>query len=160
MNDQPLKSIIYGLSTASFVVILDQLIKVSIRSSVAIGEQIHLAPGLDLTYTRNTGIAFGILAGSGTLIVVVGLIALVGLAIYLALRSSSVIAWISFGLLLGGAISNLADRVAYGAVTDYIDPVLWPAFNLADVAIVIGVFGVLIEGMQPKEPGLGDGDGR
>ncbi len=152
------RSLIYSLATASLVVIADQLIKASVKSTVDLGEQIYLAPGLELVHTRNSGIAFGLLSGRGMVIVVVGLIALIGLAIYLAVRSSSRIAWISFGLLLGGAVSNLEDRVAYGAVTDYIDPVLWPAFNLADVAIVIGVFGVLLEAMQQKDPRLGDGD--
>ena len=59
-------------------------------------------------------------------------------------------AWVSFGLLVDGAASNIADRIFSGAVTDYIDPSFWPAFNLADVAIVVGVFGLLADALQQE----------
>lgn len=141
---------VYATAAACLIVVSDQLIKATIRSTLVQGERIFLAPGLDLVYARNSGIAFGILAGKGTVIIATGLVALIGMAIYLVVKSSSLFAWVSFGLLLGGAVSNLIDRVAGGAVTDYIDPVLWPAFNLADMAIVVGVLGVLVEAVQPK----------
>ncbi len=83
MSEGSVKPYVYSLLAASLVVVADQLIKASVRSTVTLGEQIYLAPGLELVYTRNSGIAFGILAGSGTVIIFIGLVALVGLAIYL-----------------------------------------------------------------------------
>lgn len=151
MSRMTSRVVLYASIAACFIVISDQLVKATIRSSLDQGERIFLTPGLDLVYARNSGIAFGILAGKGTIIIATGLVALIGMAIYLAAKSSSLFAWISFGLLLGGALSNLIDRIFSGAVTDYIDPVLWPAFNLADIAIVIGVLGVLFEAIQPED---------
>jgi signal peptidase II len=64
------------------------------------------------------------------------------------MRSRTAYLWLPVGMLLGGALGNLLDRVRDGAVTDFIDPVLWPAFNVADTCIVLGVLGLLwvIEG--------------
>ena len=138
------------------IVVLDQLIKTTVRSDMYLGEKITLAPGLELVYARNSGIAFGFLSGKGAMFITVGLAALIGLAVYLAIKSSSTLAWVSFGLLLGGAASNIADRIFSGAVTDYIDPSFWPAFNLADVAIVVGVFGLMAEVLQHERSNGGN----
>ncbi len=134
------------------IVVIDQMIKATVRADMSLGERISLMPGLELVYTRNSGIAFGFLSGKAAIFITVGLAALIGLAVYLALRSSSTLSWVSFGLLVGGATSNIADRISSGAVTDYIDPSLWPAFNLADAAIVVGVFGLLADVLQPEDP--------
>ena len=62
---------------------------------------------------------------------------------YFALNSTVPFLWLPVGLILGGALGNLADRARDGAVIDFIDPIAWPAFNLADAAIVVGVLGLL-----------------
>ena len=72
---------------------------------------------------------------------------------YFALHRDMPLLWLPVGLLLGGALGNLADRAREGAVIDFIDPVAWPAFNVADTCIVVGVFLLLwtVEG-SPKRP--------
>ena len=71
---------------------------------------------------------------------------------YFALHRDQPWLWLPVGLLLGGALGNLADRAREGAVIDFIDPVAWPAFNLADACIVVGVFALLyvVEGRQRR----------
>jgi len=69
--------------------------------------------------------------------------ALVLLVVYFALNARRPLLWVPVGMLLGGALGNLIDRIREGAVIDFIDPVAWPAFNLADAAIVIGVLGLV-----------------
>jgi signal peptidase II len=70
---------------------------------------------------------------------VVAAVALALLLAWVALRPSAPWMWLAAGLLAGGALGNVVDRVRDGAVTDFLDPPLWPAFNVADVAITIGV---------------------
>ena len=126
-------------ATAATVVALDQATKQVITHSLERGEDVNVFFGLDLTNTRNTGVAFGALEGSG--LAVGALIALV-LAVllgYFARNAGRAWLWLPVGMLLGGAVGNLIDRVIEGAVIDFIDPVAWPAFNLADTSIVVGV---------------------
>ena len=108
------------------------------------GESDNVFFGLDLTNVRNTGVAFGALAGGGGWSwSLIG--ARAGRAARLlrhATRQRRGCGCRS-GMLLGGALGNLADRARDGAVIDFIDPSCWPAFNLADVAIVVGVLGLL-----------------
>jgi signal peptidase II len=113
------------------------------RIVVARGDQVNVFLGLDLTNTRNTGVAFGALEGGG---VVVGILIGLSLALlvgYFALHRGMPWLWLPVGMLVGGALGNLADRVREGAVIDFIDPVAWPAFNLADTCIVLGVLALL-----------------
>jgi signal peptidase II len=97
--------------------------------------------GIDLNYVRNTGVAFGAFAGGGAIVWVLTAVAVVGLIGYFALRADRPWLWLPVGAIAGGALGNLADRARDGAVVDFIDPVAWPAFNLADVAIVVGILG-------------------
>src|SRR3954469_11638489 len=132
-----------ALATVGVVVVLDQMTKAWVRASVAPQEKINVFFGIDITRVKNTGVAFGALSGSGTLVFVAVLIAMVGLLAYFAAHSTARGLWLPVGMVFGGALGNLADRVRIDGVTDFIDPVLWPAFNVADICIVIGVFGVL-----------------
>lgn len=122
---------------------VDQASKALVVASVERGETVNVFLGLDITNVRNTGIAFGAFAGAGAEIVVVSSLALVALLAYFAFNASARWLWLPVGLVLGGAVANLVDRARIGAVVDFIDPVAWPAFNLADTAIVIGVLGLL-----------------
>ncbi len=130
-------------ATVAVVMALDQGSKALVVSSLARGESVDVFFGLELTNTRNTGVAFGALEGSGTIVGVLIGLALVLLVGYFAVNAERPWLWLPVGLLLGGALGNLVDRAREGAVIDFIDPVAWPAFNLADSAIVVGVAGLL-----------------
>jgi signal peptidase II len=138
---------------AGVVIVLDQATKQLVVDSVQRGSKTNIFLGLDLTYVRNKGVAFGALGGGGTLVTSLTLAAVALLAIYFAFHTSMPYLWLPFGAVAGGAIGNLADRVRDGAVVDFIDPIFWPAFNLADVAIVLGIFGLLyvIEGPRLRQ---------
>lgn len=124
---------------AAVVLICDQVTKTIAEERIAIGEQIELLGPLELTLTHNTGVAFGLAGGAGAPLVFVTLIAL-GAVVYLFSRNPArPWMWLAIGLLAGGALGNLVDRVRLGKVTDFIDLPPWPPFNLADVGITVGV---------------------
>jgi signal peptidase II len=132
-----------ALATAGVVVALDQLTKAWVLATVAPHEKINVFFGIDITRVRNTGVAFGALSGRGTLVLVAVLAAMAGLLVYFARHLGNAWLWLPVGMVFGGAFGNLADRARIQGVTDFIDPVLWPAFNVADMCIVLGVLGVL-----------------
>ncbi len=132
-----------AVSVVGLTVLVDQATKAIAVGSLDRGEEVNVFLGLDMTYVRNEGVAFGALSDGGPLLVVVIGIALTGLVAFFALNSTVRLLWLPVGLILGGALGNLADRAREGAVVDFIDPIAWPAFNLADAAIVIGVLGLL-----------------
>lgn len=118
---------------------LDQLTKALVRGGIEPGGRVDLLPGVDLVRVANRGIAFGLLDDAGSLVLVLAAVAFAGLlAVFLAASDRRGL-WLPIGLLAGGAVGNLIDRVHEGAVTDFIDIGPWPAFNLADVEITLGV---------------------
>lgn len=129
-----------AVATAGVVVALDQATKQLANSSVERGESVRVFPGLEISNTRNTGVAFGVFEGGGLIVGVLIGAALVLLIGYFLRHSEVPLLWLPVGMLLGGALGNLADRARDGAVIDFIDPVAWPAFNVADSCIVVGVF--------------------
>jgi signal peptidase II len=130
-------------ATAGLVVAVDQVTKQLVVSKIDRGDSVNVFFGLDLTNTRNTGVAFGALEGAGLVVaILIGLSLALLVAYFLANRGMPWL-WLPVGLLLGGALGNLADRAREGAVIDFIDPVGWPAFNVADSCIVIGVLALL-----------------
>jgi signal peptidase II len=131
-----------GLLMAA-VLILDQLTKHTLAANIASGETKKFLPGINLVHVRNTGVAFGIFSGGGAAVVIFTAAALSLLLVYFARRPSRPWLWIPTGLLVGGAIGNLIDRLASGAVTDFIKLPLWPAFNVADMAITFGILALL-----------------
>jgi signal peptidase II len=132
-----------ALATVGAVVVVDQMTKAWVRASVEPHEKINVFFGIDITLVKNTGVAFGALSGSGTLVFVAVLVAMAGLLAYFAGHIRDPGLWLPVAMVFGGALGNLADRVRMDGVTDFIDPVLWPAFNVADICIVVGVLGVL-----------------
>ena len=145
-----------AIATAGVVVALDQGTKQLVVANIERGEQVDIFFGLDLTNTRNTGVAFGAFEGAGLLVAILIGLSLALLVGYFALHRDMPLLWLPVGLLLGGALGNLADRTRDGAVIDFIDPVAWPAFNPADACIVIGVAMLLwvVEG-RPKRANAG-----
>ncbi len=125
------------------VLVLDRITKSAVVSGIAIGDVHKFLPGVQLVHVRNAGVAFGFLSGGGAPVLVVTLLALSALLVYFALRPQRAGLWLPTGLLLGGAVGNLIDRVASGSVTDFIKLPLWPAFNVADTAITFGVLALL-----------------
>jgi signal peptidase II len=121
------------------VVGLDQLTKHTIGTWIRPGQVRHVIPGLKLVYERNTGVAFSFLAGTGALVYVVTGIVLVALVSFMLMRPGRGLLWLPTGMLVGGAMGNLIDRVARGAVIDFIKLPHWPAFNVADMSITFGV---------------------
>ena len=140
-------------ATLAMVMVTDQATKQAANSALDRGESANVFLGLDLTNTRNRGVAFGALEDSGALVGTLIGVALVLLLAYFALHAAQPWLWLPVGMLLGGALGNLADRAREGAVIDFIDPVGWPAFNVADAAIVVGVLALLyvVEGAPGRE---------
>lgn len=153
------------LGVAAAVVILDQLTKLWIMTSFDLHEQQTVIPGFfNLVYVTNTGAAFGFLAGEKTWLrqvffITVSVAALV--VIFLAynhLKKQAGIFAYALGLIAGGAVGNLIDRLRFGSVVDFLDFYVgsyhWPAFNAADSAITVGVglflLGTLLQHLQDK----------
>ncbi len=139
-----------ALLVAGGVVILDQLTKVLVDASLPLYHSVVIIPNyVQLTHIRNTGAAFGFLAGSQSALRMVFFLLVSGVAIacvcYLlkSLRPGQKLLTVSLSLILGGAVGNLIDRLRLGEVIDFIDlhwhDLHWPAFNVADSAITIGV---------------------
>jgi len=131
------------LGAVAVVIGLDQLTKQIALASVDRGDSVNVFLGLDITNTRNSGVAFGALQDSGAVVGVLIGLALVALVGFFAAHAARPWLWLPAGLLLGGAVGNLIDRVREGSVIDFIDPIGWPAFNLADSCIVVGVLALL-----------------
>jgi signal peptidase II len=127
----------------ALVVGLDQLTKRTVAAGIAADEQRKFLPLVKLVHVRNKGVAFGVFSSGGPLVLAFTIVALLALAGYLALRPTRPWLWLPTGLLIGGAIGNLVDRLVSGAVTDFIKLPLWPAFNVADIAITFGVLALL-----------------
>ncbi|MBI4332490.1 MAG: signal peptidase II [Chloroflexi bacterium] len=124
---------------ALMVVIADQATKLLITSNLIPGQSIPVGL-VAITYVRNSGAAFGVLANQNMLIIFAVLVGVAAIILYYAyppFQSS----WtrVSLGLLLGGAIGNLIDRLRFGFVVDFIDLRVWPVFNVADSAITTGI---------------------
>jgi len=139
-------------ATAGLVVALDQATKQLAATNIAPNDQVAVIAGLDLTNTRNTGVAFGALEGGGVVVAVLIAVSLALLLAYFVANRDRPWLWLPVGMLLGGALGNLADRAREGAVIDFIDPVAWPAFNVADSCIVVGVLVLLwvVERSPPR----------
>ena len=131
--------------TALLVVTADQLSKIWIRSHLAVGQSLPETGWLRLTHVRNTGAVFGLFQDQSLPLTVV---AILGIAVLLAYALLSyrrfpfldnTLGKVALGLVLGGTVGNLIDRLRFGYITDFIDVGFWPAFNVADSAIVVGV---------------------
>lgn len=147
------RHLVWALLLAAGVVILDQAAKALVTGSVAKGELIQLPGPVDLTLAHNDGVAFGLAGGGGILVILLASLALIALGAFIASAPESNLTWISGGLIFGGAVGNLIDRIRLGHVTDFILLPHWPAFNLADCAVTAGVILlalVLIRGESPS----------
>ena len=139
MNRPPTRAWVYAGVLAALIVALDQVAKAIIEDRLVPGEDVDVAGPVGLTLSHNKGVAFGLAGGGGVLLLAFTLGAL-ALIVYLFAREPRRPGmWVAVGLLAGGAIGNLTDRIRAGAVTDFIAVGSWPPFNVADVAITLGV---------------------
>jgi len=136
------------LVVAGAAVVADQVTKQVVGRTLPLGDSVDIIGPFSIRHVQNSGIAFGLFASRTAL--VVGITAVtVGLMLWFFARSGRrhPVLPVALGLVLGGSIANLIDRVRLGHVTDFLNLVLWPAFNLADTFIVVGVailFGTLV----------------
>jgi signal peptidase II len=128
-----------AIATCAAVLVADQATKQIAITELAGDAPVDLPLGFEFDYITNTGIAFGLFGGGEALVIAITLVALSLLFVWFARDPGRPGLWPAVGLLAGGALGNLADRVRDGAVVDFIDPPRWPAFNLADLAITLGV---------------------
>jgi signal peptidase II len=135
------------------VVGLDQLTKHTLAAGIRPGETKKFLPAINLVHVRNTGVAFGVLSGGGAVVLVFTVIALLALVSFLAVRPERPWLWLPTGMLVGGALGNLIDRITSGSVIDFIKLPAWPAFNVADMSITFGVIALVLV----LEFGRGDG---
>ncbi|MDI1275902.1 MULTISPECIES: signal peptidase II [Methylobacter] len=146
--------------------VLDQGSKLAIAGSMKLYESIQIMPFFKLTYVHNTGAAFSFLSEAGGwqrwFFAGLALVISVVIAVWLTrLKKHETLLAVALALVLGGAVGNLIDRLAYGYVIDFLDVYYeswhWPAFNIADSAITLGVVLMLAESfglVHPKEPDL------
>jgi signal peptidase II len=139
------------------VFLADQAAKAAIEAHLVPGEQVEVLGPLGLTLSHNRGVAFGLAGGAGGGLVLTALAALVVVGYLFARDPRRRGMWVAVGLVAGGALGNLADRIRADAVTDYIDIGSWPAFNLADIAISAGVILLVLLYLRDAEAGTGDG---
>jgi signal peptidase II len=138
-------------------VLADQLTKHVVASQLWLDENVKVLGPFSIHHVQNSGIAFGLFAQATGVVIVLTLVA-VGWMIVYFLRSGArhPLLPVAVGLLIGGSVSNLADRIRLGHVTDFLDLRYWPAFNLADSFIVIGVailLGALVSADRaPRRP--------
>jgi signal peptidase II len=123
----------------------DQLTKAIVTNRLEFGDAVHVVGPFSIDHVTNSGIAFGLFASATPIVILLTAIA-VAWMLYFFARSGSrhPVLPVALGLVIGGSVSNLVDRVRLGHVTDFIDLKYWPAFNLADSFIVVGVAALLL----------------
>jgi signal peptidase II len=131
--------------------VADQVTKHIVASNLSLGEGLHVVGPFSIRHVQNSGIAFGLFSNATAAVIIVTAIAVAWMLVYFA-RSGGrhPVLPVALGLVIGGSVSNLADRVRLGFVTDFLDFRYWPAFNLADSFIVIGV-GILLAALLLAE---------
>jgi len=134
------------LFIAGIVFFIDQLTKLFIRQNFQIGESIPVVNNFfHITRVQNRGAAFGLMPEQHLLLILVALFVVVFLALYFWRKQpKGILMRISLGTILGGAVGNLTDRLFIGNVTDFLDFCIWPVFNIADSAIVVGIVLILV----------------
>lgn len=156
------------LATALVITVLDQVVKRVVVNVLRMGESVDVAGAfVRLTRTSNTGAAFGLFRGRSNWFIAISLIAsVIIVALSRKIVEAGRVERVAFSLILGGTVGNLIDRIRLGAVVDFIDVgaggFRWPAFNVADSAITIGVTLLAVSilflnGMRPA-PGTEAGD--
>lgn len=151
-----------GLASVALATLLaDQVTKQIVSDHLALGEAVQVLGPFSIHHVQNSGIAFGLFASATAVVIVLTGLAVGWMLLFFA-RSGArhPILPAALGLVIGGSVSNLIDRVRIGHVTDFLDFRYWPAFNLADTFIVIGVailfLALLLTDREPRRPHVTD----
>ena len=133
------------LAVAFAAILADQITKGIVASQLELGDSVHLLGPLSIRHVRNPGIAFGLFSSWAAAVTILTACAIAWMVFYFA-RSGArhPVLPVALGLLIGGSLANLIDRIRLGHVTDFLDLRFWPAFNLADTFIVAGVAILLV----------------
>lgn len=135
-----------GVVMAVVVLFIDQVAKYTVGASLEIGESWPAYGHLRLTHVTNSGNTLDLFSGHSVALIAVSAAGVALLfALYWPRPKTGVIAQLAFGLMLAGVTGNLADRVILGHVTDFIDLMRWFVFNVADVAILVGLLGFMLD---------------
>ena len=139
------------LGIGIIIFLVDQLVKHLVVSGMHLGESIPVVKGIfHITYVLNPGAAFGMLEHQRWVFILVAVAVVLAAGIfYSRLKKESILLQTGAGLLLGGAVGNLVDRIQTGLVVDFLDFRVWPVFNIADIAICVGA-GILILDMWQR----------
>ena len=134
------------LSTPLLIVFLDQLTKFLIKQNFQLNKSVPVIKNiLYFTYVTNTGSAFGLFKGINPIFMIFSIIVIISIFYFMnQIKQKERLLQFSVGLLLGGTIGNLIDRMLYGAVTDFIDFRIWPVFNIADSAVTISIILLIV----------------
>jgi len=142
---------------AALVFVVDQASKYWVTSALNTFQSVPVIPGvLHLTRTHNTGIAFGLMDGKGWITIPLSLLVMGGIVVYLRRAQPSRFVQVMLGLLFGGAAGNLIDRLRYGYVVDMFDLLVWPVFNVADIAITVALLGLVLLQFIGAHPAPGE----
>ena len=136
---RPIRELIFPL-VALLVIAIDQVSKFFIKANMTWGQSIPDEGFFRITYSTNEGMVFGLFANQTFLITLTAIVGIAAIIIYSRYTMfNHVLVRVALGLMLGGSVGNLIDRIRLGEVTDFIDVGAWPVFNLADSAAVVGV---------------------
>lgn len=142
------KKVSFILLISLFIILLDQLTKLFVSKNIS--KPVPILNIFYLTNIKNTGAAFGILQNQTLLLTFISIF-VIGLIVYYYDKvPTNKLIWLCVGLLLGGTVGNLIDRVRLGYVVDFLDFRIWPAFNIADSAVTIGAIGIIIYFLKKK----------
>lgn len=141
-------------AVAGAAIAADQVTKRIVAGTLDLGDVKHVVGPLDLHHVQNTGIAFGLFPNATSIVIVLTSMVIAWLLVVFA-RSGArhPVMPVGLGLVVGGSVSNLADRIRLGHVTDFLDVRWWPAFNLADTFIVVGVGLLVAAALIADRPG-------
>lgn len=136
--------------TSAIVLLIDQIVKLLIKTNMSLNEEISIIPNFfSIQYLKNTGAAFSILENQTILLAITSIICISVIIYYLKKEENLTTAmYLSFGLVLGGILGNLIDRIVYQGVIDFLSFQIFnynfPVFNIADIGITIGVLLLII----------------
>lgn len=136
--------IVRALVVMAIVLVADRITKHLVKTHIRPGRSEHVFSWLHLVHDQNNGVAFGFLSGGGALVVIITAAVALALIVFFLRGPGRPWLWLPTGLLAGGAVGNLLDRVLDGSVTDFIKLPHWPAFNVSDIAITIGVISLVL----------------
>jgi signal peptidase II len=146
---------LFLVAVAAAAACADQVTKHLVTSRLALDESVHVVGPLSIHHVQNSGIAFGLFASATVIVIVLTAAAVVWMLWFFA-RSGQrhPVLPVALGLVIGGSVSNLIDRVRLGYVTDFLDLRFWPAFNLADTFICVGVAILILTLVAADRPRL------